>query len=54
MKSFAILLGAAVVAAIAFMVVVGFGLASQPTATVALKTPWTGSYPAQETIRSIS
>ena len=52
MKGFAILLGAAVVAGIMFMIVVGFGRATQPAASAALKTPWTGSYPAQQTIRS--
>jgi hypothetical protein len=52
MKGFAILLGAAVVAGIVFMIVAGFGHVTQPTASATLKTPWTGSYPAQQTIRS--
>ncbi len=52
MKGFAILLGAAVVAGIVFMIVVGAGRTTQPTASDTLNTPWTGSYPAQQTIRS--
>ena len=52
MKGFAILLGAAVVAGIVFVIVAGVGHITQPTASATLKAPWTGSYPAQQTIRS--
>jgi hypothetical protein len=52
MKGFAILLGAAVVAGIVFMIAVGVGHVTQPAAFAALKTPWTGQYSAQEMIRS--
>jgi hypothetical protein len=52
MKGFAILLGAAVAAVVVLAIAAGFGHETQPAASVMLKTPWTGSYPAQETIRS--
>jgi hypothetical protein len=52
MKGFAILLGAAVVASLVFVIAAGFAHNNQAAASATLKTPWTGSYPAQQTIRS--
>lgn len=52
MKTFSILLGAVIVAGIVFAIAAGVGHVTQPAASAMLKTPWTGPYPAQETIRS--
>lgn len=52
MKAFAILLGAAVVAGVVFVIVAGVAHITQPAASAMPKAPWTGPYPAQQTIRS--
>jgi hypothetical protein len=52
MKAFGILLGVAVVAGVVFTIVAGIGHITQPAASATLKAPWTGPYPAQQTIRS--
>ena len=52
MKAFAILLGAAVAAGVVFVIAAGVGHITQPAASASLKAPWTGPYPAQQTIRS--